>query len=70
MRRTSGMVEITLNMMIDEVSREIQMRESVYGRQVSSGKLKKELADRRMATMQAVLDMLLKEKAARIRGSW
>jgi hypothetical protein len=41
------------------VRREIAMRQSVYRKRVSDGRMKQDAADREIATMAAVLDTLL-----------
>lgn len=46
------------------VEREIRQRHRVYGRLVSSGKLRKETADREIAAMQAVLETLKHQQNA------
>lgn len=49
---------VTLPEMIAEVAREIEMRRSVYPRQVAAKLLSQVNADRRIAVMQAVLEKL------------
>jgi hypothetical protein len=49
---------ITLKQQIEEVSREITMRQSVYRRQVSVGKMTQEQADLKIEIMRAVLKTL------------
>lgn len=53
--------DITREDMICEVQREIDMRTAVYARQVANGMLRHEVAARRIAVMQAVLDLLRRE---------
>ena len=51
---------ITIDEMIDEVQREISNRRYSYGRLVSERKLNARRADRQIAIMEAVLDLLIK----------
>ena len=44
--------------MVAEVAREIDMRRSVYPRQIAMKTMGRAVADRRIATMQAVLAVL------------
>jgi hypothetical protein len=46
---------ISLNQQIEEVEREIALRERVYPRQISSGKMRQSVADYHIARMRAVL---------------
>ncbi len=49
---------ISLRDQIACVRREIALRERVYPRQIADGRMKQEEADRELARMKAVLDML------------
>ena len=55
---------VTLEEQIAEVEREIAMRRQVYPRQVASGRMKQGVAERRIATMEAILMMLQALKVA------
>ncbi len=50
---------MTLQEQIDCVVREIKMREQVYPRLVSQGKMRQEKADRELTAMRAVLATLI-----------
>jgi len=52
---------ILLDEMIDEVQREIANRKYLYGRLVDERKMPRFRADRQIAIMEAVLDILLKQ---------
>ena len=56
---SAGLFPITLDDQIAAVRREIAMRERVYPRQVSAGRLRQTAADRELAAMRAVLETLL-----------
>jgi hypothetical protein len=56
---TFELLPITLDDEIAAVRREIAMRERVYPRQVSAGRLRQTAADRELALMRAVLATLL-----------
>lgn len=49
---------ITLEEMADEVRQEIKMRERVYPKLVASRKMRKETADKKIARMRAVHELL------------
>lgn len=49
---------MTLNQQIEEVEREIALRNRVYPWQVRSGKMRQSVADFHMSRMRAVLDTL------------
>jgi hypothetical protein len=49
---------ISLNQQIEEVAREIEMRERVYPHLVSSGKMRQSHADYHQARLRAVLKTL------------
>lgn len=51
-------VEISLEDQIACVFRELRMRESVYARQVENRKMSRDLADRELSRMRAVLKTL------------
>ena len=51
---------INLRAQIVEVEREIKMRQRVYPRWVSGGRLAKPMAEIRIATLEAVLETLVK----------
>jgi hypothetical protein len=52
------MHKFSIHQQIDEVKREIRMREEVYPRQVRSGVLRQSIADYQMQRMKAVLATL------------
>ena len=52
------MADISINQQIEEVEREIRMREQVYPRRVSERKMKQAQADRELSVMRAVLTRL------------
>jgi hypothetical protein len=52
------MTQFSLAQQIEEVEREIAMRERVYPHQVRSGKLRQSIADYQMNRMLAVLETL------------
>ena len=58
------LLPITLDDEIAAVRREIAMREHVYPRQVSAGRLRQTAADRELALMRAVLRTLLTLRSA------
>lgn len=58
MMRRVEMAEFTLQQQISAVKREIGMRENVYPRQVSTGKMKQSDAELHIAEMKAVLKTL------------
>jgi len=60
----ADLLPITLDDEIAAVRREIAMRERVYPRQVSAGRLRQTAADRELALMQAVLRTLLTLRGA------
>ena len=49
---------ISVEQQIAAVQREIRMREHVYPRRISAGKMTQKLADRELAAMRAVLATL------------
>ncbi|MBE7420666.1 MAG: hypothetical protein HS128_23465 [Ideonella sp.] len=49
---------ISIEQQIAAVQREIRMREHVYPRRISDGKMTQKLADRELAAMRAVLATL------------
>jgi len=53
----------TLDEEIQCVRREVAMRERVYRRRVSDGRMRQEAADREIVTMRAVLSRLEKIRA-------
>jgi hypothetical protein len=55
----TDLLAITLDDEIAAVRREIAMRERVYPRQVSAGRLRQTAADRELALMRTVLATLL-----------
>jgi hypothetical protein len=52
-------MKISFAQQIEEVEREIRLRNDVYPRWVSSGKMRQSVADYHMKRMQAVLETLL-----------
>lgn len=52
---------VSLDQQIKEVEREIGMRFKVYAGRMSRGDMTKEDADKKIATMQAVLETLKKQ---------
>lgn len=50
----------SINQQIEEVEREIALRERVYPHQIASGKMRQSIADYHMNRMKAVLDTLNK----------
>jgi len=60
----ADLLPITLDDQIAAVRRELAMRERVYLRQVSAGRLKQTAADRELALMRAVLETLLTLRGA------
>ena len=50
--------QFSFNEMIDEVEREIRMRQVVYPGQVARKKMRQSEADRKIAIMEAVAQML------------
>lgn len=59
------MAEFTIDEQIEEVKREIAMRERVYPRWIQDGKMKQAAADRQIAAMKSVLETLQAEKERR-----
>ena len=61
---------ISLAQQIDEVEREIRLRAGVYPRQVSSGKMRKSVAEYHMQRMEAALTTLrwLQDNEAKIKA--
>jgi hypothetical protein len=57
--------EITLDDMIDEVERELNMRRDVYGRRVRENGMNRRRADRQIDVMAAIRDKLKGERDAR-----
>jgi hypothetical protein len=57
--------EITLDMQIACIRRELAMRQRVYPKWVSAGRMKQAEADKELAAMQAVHDTLSALKDAR-----
>ena len=53
------MQHVTLDDQISCVRRELAMRQHVYARQVSSGKMSQQESDREMAKMEGVLETLM-----------
>lgn len=49
---------ISIGAQIEEAEREIRLREGVYPRQVSSGKMRQSVADMHLARMRAILRTL------------
>ena len=60
---------ISLRQQIEEVAREIALRENVYPRQVASGRMRQSIADFHMERIRAVKQTLgwLAENEARIK---
>jgi hypothetical protein len=56
--------EITLDDMIDEVERELNMRRDVYGRRVRENGMNRRRADRQIDVMAAIRDKLKGERDA------
>lgn len=52
------MTTYSLDAQIAEVEHEIRMRKDVYGRQCNAGKMRRSIADYRIACMEAVLKTL------------
>lgn len=52
-------MKFSIEQQIEEVERELKMRESAYPRWVRSGKLRQSIADYQMDRMRAVLDTLV-----------
>lgn len=50
--------EFTREELAREAEREVAMRRSVYPHQVAAGKFKPDIAERRIAMMQAIADVL------------
>lgn len=63
-------MKISLHQQIDEVERELKMREEVYPRQVSSGKLRQSIADYQIDRLKAVKVTLewLRDNETDVRG--
>jgi hypothetical protein len=57
------MLPITLDDMLAEALREVELRKQVYARQVGAGKMRQERADRNIAVMSAIADQLRKDGA-------
>lgn len=65
-----GERKISIDQQIEEVEREIKLREGVYPRQVTSGKMRQSVADFHIERMTAVLRTLqwLRENEEKIRA--
>ena len=59
----SELFPVTLEGMIDEVKRELDMRRQVYPRAVASRRMNKREADRRVWVMESLLKKLEREQA-------
>jgi len=62
---TTDLLPITLDEMIAELRREVEMRHRVFPRQVQAKLLKAETADRRIAILEALITKLEGERRAR-----
>jgi hypothetical protein len=56
---------VTLEHQIACVAREIALREAAYPKWVASGRMKREVAERELARMKAVIETLKSVQAAR-----
>jgi hypothetical protein len=61
---------ISLAQQIEEVERELSIRDGVYARRVSSGKMRKALADYHIERMRAVLQTLQELEARNAKAAW
>ena len=61
---------ISLAQQIEEVERELSIRDGVYARRVSSGKMRKSLADYHIERMRAVLQTLQELEARNAKAAW
>jgi hypothetical protein len=52
--------EIPLRLQIDEIVRELALREKVYSSWIERGKMRQDVADKHMARMRAVLVTLMR----------
>jgi predicted DNA-binding helix-hairpin-helix protein len=61
-------MKVSLNQQIEELAEELDMRISVYGRMVSSGKMRQAVADYKMERMRAALNTLRWLREAEVWG--
>ncbi len=62
---SADLLPITLDDQIASVRREIALRERVYPRQVSNGRMSRQSAERELALMQSVLETLISLRGPR-----
>lgn len=69
-KNVGARVNFSLAQQLEEVDREIKMREAVYPRQVHAGKLRQSLADYQMGRMKAVRDTLIRLMEQKATDGW
>lgn len=64
-------MKFSLNQQIEEVEREVKLREDVYSRQVAQGKMRQSIADYHLGRMKAALATLqwIRDNEAAIRAA-